>query len=188
MLPDMVAVFNYQDEPRVLFNTRRPDAYEFALKKEDTNPFKQGPRPTKEYYAAESPHQCLLPNTDIGLGNLTNDVNAFLLSSTSTQHTHDLYPILSPARLSSCFADIVIPSAVFLSSLQAFVEVLTFRCSTIMIGLVLQPDPTSKIILDGKTRSRLFIGTSLLQSMGCSLMKAFQAWQYVLPSVSLTYC
>ncbi|KAJ7227909.1 glycosyl transferase family 90-domain-containing protein [Mycena rebaudengoi] len=113
MLPDMVAVFNYQDEPRVLFNTRRPDAYEFALKKGDTDPFKQGPRPTKEYYATESPHQCLLPNSDIGFGNLTNDVNAFLLSSTSTQHTHDLYPILSPARLSSCFADIVIPSSFY---------------------------------------------------------------------------
>ncbi|KAJ7277538.1 glycosyl transferase family 90-domain-containing protein [Mycena rebaudengoi] len=113
MLPDMIAVFNYQDEPRVLFNTRRPDAYEFALKKGDTNPFKQGPRPTKEYYAAESPHQCLLPNSDRGFGNLTNDVNAFLLSSTSTQHTHDLYPIVSTARLSSCFADISIPSSYY---------------------------------------------------------------------------
>ncbi|KAJ7277514.1 glycosyl transferase family 90-domain-containing protein [Mycena rebaudengoi] len=120
MLPDMVAVFNYQDEPRVLFNTRRPDAYEFALKKGDTNPFKQGPRPTKEYYAAESPHQCLLPNSDRGFGNLTNDVNAFLLSSTSTQHTHDLYPILSPARLSSCFADIVIPSKFYYGGRYGF--------------------------------------------------------------------
>ncbi|KAJ7800177.1 hypothetical protein B0H14DRAFT_3156132 [Mycena olivaceomarginata] len=112
MLPDMVAVFNYQDEPRVLFNTRRPDAYEFALKKLDTNPFKQGPRPTKEYYEAESPHQCLLPNSARGFGNLTNHVNPFILSSTSTQHTHNLYPILSSARLSSCFADILIPSSV----------------------------------------------------------------------------
>ncbi|KAJ7277509.1 hypothetical protein C8J57DRAFT_1713831 [Mycena rebaudengoi] len=120
MLPDMVAVFNYQDEPRVLFNIRRPDAYEFALKKGDTNPFKQGPRPTKEYYAAESPHQCLLPNSDRGFGNLTNDVNGFLLSSTSTQHTHDLYPILSPARLSSCFADIVIPSAFYYGGRYSF--------------------------------------------------------------------
>ncbi|KAF7345843.1 CAP10 domain-containing protein [Mycena venus] len=113
MLPDMVAVFNYQDEPRVLFNTRRPNAYEFALKKLDTNPFKQGPRPTKEYYEAESPHQCLLPNSARGFGNLTNHVNPFILSSTSTQHTHDLYPILSSARLSSCFADILIPSSYY---------------------------------------------------------------------------
>ncbi|KAJ7286916.1 glycosyl transferase family 90-domain-containing protein [Mycena rebaudengoi] len=113
MLPDMAAVFSWQDEPRVLFNTRRPDAYEFALKTGDENPFQQGPRPTKEYYAVESPHQCLVPNSDRGFGNLTNDVNAFLLSSTSTHHTHDLYPILSPVRLSPCFADILIPSSYY---------------------------------------------------------------------------
>ncbi|KAJ7509027.1 glycosyl transferase family 90-domain-containing protein [Mycena galericulata] len=113
MLPDMDLVWNYQDEPRVLFNTRRPDAYEYALNKSDQNPFKQGPRPTKEYYEEESPHQCLLPNSETGFGSLTNDVNAFLLSSTSTGHTHDLYPILSPVRLKSCFADIVVPSSYY---------------------------------------------------------------------------
>ncbi|KAJ7832614.1 glycosyl transferase family 90-domain-containing protein [Mycena leptocephala] len=114
MLPDMGLIFNYQDEPRVLFNTRRPDAYEFALNKSDQNPFRQGPRPTKEYYEEDSHHQCLLPNSEKGFGNLTNDVNAFLLSSRSTQHTHDLYPILSSARLTSCFADIVVPSLYYL--------------------------------------------------------------------------
>ncbi|KAJ6450002.1 hypothetical protein C8R45DRAFT_1114404 [Mycena sanguinolenta] len=113
MLPDMVLVWNYQDEPRVLFNTRRPNAYQYALQVADQNPFKQGPRPTKEYYEEDSPHQCLLPNSETGFGNLTNDVNAFLLSSTSTRHTHDLYPILSPVRLRSCFADIVVPSSYY---------------------------------------------------------------------------
>ncbi|KAJ6572854.1 glycosyl transferase family 90-domain-containing protein [Mycena vulgaris] len=114
MLPDMGLIFNYQDEPRVLFNTRRPDAYEFALNKSDQNPFRQGPRPTKEYYEEDSRHQCLLPNSEKGFGNLTNDVNAFLLSSRSTQHTQDLYPILSSARLTSCFADIIVPSLYYL--------------------------------------------------------------------------
>ncbi|KAJ7887193.1 hypothetical protein B0H13DRAFT_2534329 [Mycena leptocephala] len=114
MLLDMGLIFNYQDEPRILFNTRRPDAYEFALNKSDQNPFRQGPRPTKEYYEEDSHHQCLLPNSEKGFGNLTNDVNAFLLSSRSTQHTRHLYPILSSARLTSCFADIVVPSLYYL--------------------------------------------------------------------------
>ncbi|KAJ7702615.1 hypothetical protein B0H16DRAFT_741141 [Mycena metata] len=113
LLPDMDLLFNYQDEPRVLFNTRRPDAYEFALKKLDRNPFHQGPRPTKEYYEAATPHQCLLPNSAKGFGNITNDLNAFMLSSTSTQHTHDLYPVLSPGRVASCFADIIVPSSFY---------------------------------------------------------------------------
>ncbi|KAJ7120002.1 glycosyl transferase family 90-domain-containing protein [Mycena filopes] len=113
MLPDMDLLFNFQDEPRVLFNTRRPSAYEFALNKSDANPFRQGPRPTKAYYEADSPHQCLLPNSETGFGNITNDASAFLVSSTSTQHTHDLYPVLSPGRMRSCFADIVVPSSYY---------------------------------------------------------------------------
>ncbi|KAJ7812697.1 hypothetical protein B0H13DRAFT_2144127 [Mycena leptocephala] len=98
MLPDMGLIFNYQDEPRVLFNTRRTDAYEFALNKSDQNPFRQGPLPTKEYYEEDPHHQCLLPNSEKGFGTLTND------------HPHDLYPILSSTRLTSCFAEIVFPS------------------------------------------------------------------------------
>ncbi|KAJ7164349.1 glycosyl transferase family 90-domain-containing protein [Mycena filopes] len=113
MLPDMDLLFNFQDEPRVLFNTRRPDAYEFALKKADVDPFRQGPRPTKEYYEEVTPHQCLLPNSATGFGNITNDASAFMVSSVSTQHTHDLYPVLSPGRITSCFADIVVPSAYY---------------------------------------------------------------------------
>ncbi|KAJ7154582.1 glycosyl transferase family 90-domain-containing protein [Mycena filopes] len=113
LLPDMDLLFNYQDEPRVLFNTRRPDAYEFALKKTDNNPFRQGPRPTKEYYEEDTPHQCLLPNSATGFGNITNDLNAFMVSSTSTQHTHDLYPVMSPGRVSTCFSDIIVPSSVY---------------------------------------------------------------------------
>ncbi|KAJ7120014.1 glycosyl transferase family 90-domain-containing protein [Mycena filopes] len=113
ILPDMDLLFNFQDEPRVLFNTRRPSAYEFALNRSDANPFRQGPRPTKAYYEADSPHQCLLPNSGTGFGNITNDVSAFMVSSTSTQHTHDLYPVLSPGRIRSCFADIVVPSSYY---------------------------------------------------------------------------
>ncbi|KAJ7184843.1 hypothetical protein C8R46DRAFT_1300343, partial [Mycena filopes] len=73
LLPDIDLLFNYQDEPRVLFNLRRPDAYEFALKRSDPDPFRQGPRPTKEYYEEATPHQCLLPNSDTGFGNPTNN-------------------------------------------------------------------------------------------------------------------
>ncbi|KAJ6572862.1 hypothetical protein DFH09DRAFT_1079549 [Mycena vulgaris] len=112
-----------KDEPRVLLNTRRPDAYEFALNKSDQNPFRQGPRPTKEYYEEDSRHQCLLPNSEKGFGNLTNDVNTFLLSSRSTQHTHDFYPILSSARLTSspCNLRHFVTSLKF-TSLMAFNE------------------------------------------------------------------
>jgi hypothetical protein len=156
MLPDMGLIFNYQDEPRVLFNTRRPDAYEFALNKSDQNPFRQGPRPTKEYYEEDSHHQCLLPNSEKGFGNLTNDVNAFLLSSRSTQHTHDLYPILSSARLTSCFADIVVPSLVCRLSL------LLPSCAQSSFSTICGLDTASRIMSGGKIRNPRSIGMSLL--------------------------
>ncbi|KAJ7832505.1 hypothetical protein B0H13DRAFT_2370901 [Mycena leptocephala] len=96
MLPDMGLIFNYQDEPRVLFNTRRPDAYEFALNKSDQNPFRQGPRPTKEYYQEDSRHQCLLPNSEKGFA-----------------HTR-LVPNPEPSAVDFLFADIVVPSLYYL--------------------------------------------------------------------------
>ncbi|KAJ6483028.1 glycosyl transferase family 90-domain-containing protein [Mycena vulgaris] len=135
MLPDMGLIFNYQDEPRVLFNTRRPDAYEFALNKSDQN-------------------------SEKGFGNLTNDVNAFLLSSRSTQHTHDLYRILSSARLTSCFADIVVPSLYYLWVKHGFKDNIRWEDKKSQIYWYVSPS-LSEPLIDRPSRRGSTSGGSL---------------------------
>lgn len=106
-------VYNVRDEPRVLFNTRLPDAMDFAMKKEDNRPFDIDPKPTDKFYSEPSRHQCLVPNSNVGFGNITNDVNGFMLYSSSTGFTTDFFPMLSQTKIEPCFSDILVPSSYY---------------------------------------------------------------------------
>lgn len=113
VVPPMDVVWNYQDEPRILYNTRLPDSKEHATEVHDDNPFNQRPKPTKDYFFEDGHHQCIVPNSPWGFGNSTNDVNGFMLYSSSTRFTTDLYPMLSQTKITPCFSDILIPSSYY---------------------------------------------------------------------------
>ncbi|KAJ7638349.1 glycosyl transferase family 90-domain-containing protein [Roridomyces roridus] len=115
-MPDMDVVVNGRDEPRVVFNTRASGAQEKAMDAKDKTPFGHSPHPTASYYKDEM--KCLLPNRPKGFTGLANDASAFMLATSSTQFTSDLYPVLSMAKVSPCFADIVVPSEFYYSDSQ----------------------------------------------------------------------
>lgn len=113
LLPNMRFVLSGQDEPRILFNYHQPDMRSKALELSDTEPFKHNPHPTAEFFKENG--RCILPNSKEGFGDPTNDRNAFLLSSATSQMTTDLLPLLSVARISPCFSDILVPSEFYYS-------------------------------------------------------------------------
>ncbi|KAL7416466.1 glycosyl transferase family 90-domain-containing protein [Mrakia frigida] len=107
-IPDYDVIFNYQDEPRVVFNVRDPEMVSKAYDLDDKEAYRRGPHPTSEYYLENG--KCRFPNSGVGLANLVNPNNAFLLSSPSTGFTENLRPILSQTKIEPCFADILVPS------------------------------------------------------------------------------
>ncbi|KAJ7665652.1 glycosyl transferase family 90-domain-containing protein [Mycena rosella] len=111
-MPNMSLILNGRDEPRVIFNYRQPDMRLKALNVSDPTPFELSPHPTAAFYKEI---QCLIPNRASGFTELANDASAFMLYSSSTQFTTDLYPILSMTKISPCFADILVPSEFYYS-------------------------------------------------------------------------
>ncbi|KAJ6535750.1 glycosyl transferase family 90-domain-containing protein, partial [Mycena capillaripes] len=109
-MPDMSVILNGRDEPRVVFNYRLPDARPKALNVSDATPFRHTPRPTASYFKNEM--GCIIPTRPKGFTGLANDASAFMLFASSTDFTTDLYPVMSMAKISPCFADILVPSEV----------------------------------------------------------------------------
>ncbi|KAJ6452497.1 glycosyl transferase family 90-domain-containing protein [Mycena sanguinolenta] len=108
LLPDMSFMLNSRDEPRVAFNFRSPQAYEAALLRKDATPFHISPTPTADFFRAQS--GCMLPREADGMFDALNDEHSFLLSSSKPGYTTDLYPVLSMAKVSPCFSDILFPT------------------------------------------------------------------------------
>ncbi|KAJ7762319.1 glycosyl transferase family 90-domain-containing protein [Mycena maculata] len=112
-MPNMSIILNGRDEPRVIFNYRLPDARAKALNVSDSIPFEHSPHPTASFYKDDM--QCAIPNRPKGFTGLANDASAFMLYSSSTQFTTDLYPMMSMTKISPCFADILVPSEFYYS-------------------------------------------------------------------------
>ncbi|KAF7314185.1 CAP10 domain-containing protein [Mycena kentingensis (nom. inval.)] len=93
ILPEMEIMANGHEEPRVVFDVSRPDARQC-----DAPP---GRRPL--------PYS---PRVDLQVFRKANEVGdvAFLASSSSSEFTTDLWPLLSSAKISPCFSDILLPS------------------------------------------------------------------------------
>ncbi|KAJ7083389.1 glycosyl transferase family 90-domain-containing protein [Mycena belliarum] len=112
-MPDMSVVLNGRDEPRVIFNYRQAGMRLKALNVSDATPFEHSPHPTASFFKEDM--HCLIPNRDIGFTGLANDASAFMLYSSSTEFTTDLYPVMSMTKISPCFADILVPSEFYYS-------------------------------------------------------------------------
>ncbi|KAJ6623262.1 glycosyl transferase family 90-domain-containing protein [Mycena sp. CBHHK59/15] len=107
-LPNMTLLLNGRDEPRVAFNYRVLGAKDHAFDFEDTTPFEISPRPTAEFFKKQS--GCIIANDATGFMSSVNDDSAFLISTAKPGFTTDLYPVLSMAKVSPCFSDILFPS------------------------------------------------------------------------------
>ncbi|KAJ7476359.1 glycosyl transferase family 90-domain-containing protein [Mycena galericulata] len=107
-LPNMKFLINGRDEPRVAFNYRAPNALEHAFWVNDSTPFNIAPTPTAEFLRGQS--GCLVPKEANGFMEIVNDAHSFLIYSAKSGFTTDLYPVLSMARISPCFSDILFPT------------------------------------------------------------------------------
>ncbi|KAJ7758516.1 glycosyl transferase family 90-domain-containing protein [Mycena maculata] len=106
-LPDLELFLNGRDEPRVVFNFREPGALNAVSKLKDPNPFHISPRPTDIFFKSQSGCN-LSSNADGFVSDESADI-PFLLSSSSSDFTTDLWPLLSMTKLSPCFSDILFP-------------------------------------------------------------------------------
>ncbi|KAJ7115011.1 glycosyl transferase family 90-domain-containing protein [Mycena epipterygia] len=107
-LPNMKFLLNSRDEPRVVFNVHADGALEQAFRPQDPTPFQIAPRPTAEFFKHQS--GCVVPAKVPGFTSSVNDDTAFLISSAKSGFTTDLYPLISMAKISSCFSDILFPT------------------------------------------------------------------------------
>ncbi|KAF7307673.1 CAP10 domain-containing protein [Mycena kentingensis (nom. inval.)] len=112
-IPDASIILNGRDEPRSLFNTRKPDMLEHALNASDKTPFEISPRPTDSFFRDEM--QCIIPNRQTGFTGPANDASGFMLFASSTQFATDLLPVLSMTKIAPCFSDILVPSEFYYS-------------------------------------------------------------------------
>ncbi|KAJ7595225.1 glycosyl transferase family 90-domain-containing protein [Mycena floridula] len=109
ILPDMDLLLNGHDEPRVLFNPREFGSVEKALSMpNDSTPFFHNPSHTADVYTGGK--KCLVPLSNKGFAVSANDASAFLIDSTASDYTEDLYPVMSMTKISPCFSDILVPS------------------------------------------------------------------------------
>ncbi|KAK7048283.1 CAP10 domain-containing protein [Favolaschia claudopus] len=111
LLPDMEFLLNGRDEPRVVFNVRDPGARTRASKLEDLNPFHLAPYPTEDFFRNRS--GCSLLSKAKGFAYDDTSNISFLRSSSSSDFTTDLWPLLSSTKISPCFSDILFPSQYF---------------------------------------------------------------------------
>ncbi|KAJ6584868.1 glycosyl transferase family 90-domain-containing protein [Mycena capillaripes] len=107
VLPDMDFLLNGRDEPRVVFNFRDPNARKDAMVLKDPNPFHIAPRPTSDFFKDRS--GCNPLSSPKGFGSDGSADIAFLRSSSSSDFTTDLWPLLSMTKISPCFSDILFP-------------------------------------------------------------------------------
>lgn len=73
-MPNMSIILNGRDEPRVLFDYRKPGAQPKALNVSDLTPFEHSPHPTASFFKDEM--HCLVPNRPKGFTGLANDASA----------------------------------------------------------------------------------------------------------------
>ncbi|KAJ7140453.1 glycosyl transferase family 90-domain-containing protein [Mycena filopes] len=106
-LPNMTFLLNGHDQPRVIFDYREFGARSKALAVTEEIPFDVSPHPTSDYFRDRP--SCNIPRRPEGFAESANDDSAFLISSAKTQFTVDMYPMLSMAKISPCFADILYP-------------------------------------------------------------------------------
>ncbi|KAJ7836894.1 glycosyl transferase family 90-domain-containing protein [Mycena olivaceomarginata] len=106
-LPNMAFLINGRDEPRVAFNYRAPGARENAFLVNDSTPFQIQPHPTSEFFAHQS--GCNVPLESAGFMATANG-DSVMLASAKPGYTTDLYPMLSMAKISPCFSDILFPT------------------------------------------------------------------------------
>ncbi|KAJ7459740.1 glycosyl transferase family 90-domain-containing protein [Mycena latifolia] len=111
VLPDMDFLLNGRDEPRVVFNFREPGARTEAMKLKDPNPFHIAPHPTSDFFKDRS--GCSPLSTSKGFAEDGSADIAFLRSSSSSDFTTDLWPLLSMTKISPCFSDILFPGQYF---------------------------------------------------------------------------
>lgn len=69
-------IFNNQDEPRIVFNAREPEARRLALTLNDTEAFMTVMYGTAHYFGLEGEKHCLFVNSPKGFGGLANDKHA----------------------------------------------------------------------------------------------------------------
>ncbi|KAJ7750737.1 glycosyl transferase family 90-domain-containing protein [Mycena maculata] len=110
-LPDMDFMLNGRDEPRVLFNHRELGSKDAAQEIKDTPPFEIAPHPTGDFF--KNRPGCTIAKQSSGFAESANDDVSFLISSSSTDFTTDLYPLLSMTKISPCFSDILFPGQYF---------------------------------------------------------------------------
>ncbi|KAF8181203.1 glycosyl transferase family 90-domain-containing protein [Mycena galopus ATCC 62051] len=106
-LPDMSFLISGHDQPRVAFDYRDPGARAKALDSAEDIPFAQSPHPTSDWFY--SLPGCNIPRSPDGLFATANEDSAFFLSTSKTEFTVDLYPVLSMSKITPCFADILFP-------------------------------------------------------------------------------
>ncbi|KAJ7138127.1 glycosyl transferase family 90-domain-containing protein, partial [Mycena epipterygia] len=98
-LPDMTFLINGRDEPRVVFDYRDPGVRSKALAVTEKIPFDVSPHPTSDFFRERT--GCNILRRPEGFTATANDDSACF--------TIDLYPMLSMAKVSPCFADILFP-------------------------------------------------------------------------------
>ncbi|KAJ6450130.1 glycosyl transferase family 90-domain-containing protein [Mycena vitilis] len=109
-IPNTNILINGRDEPRVMFDYRRPNIQETVLNAvADPAPFEHAPHSTAMFF---KDRHCRVPNQPLGFTELANDASACIAS---TQFTTELYPLMSLAKVSPCFADILVPSEFYYS-------------------------------------------------------------------------
>ncbi|KAF7365301.1 CAP10 domain-containing protein [Mycena venus] len=111
LLPDLEFLLNGRDEPRVVFDVRELGARAQALNMKDSSPFHLTPYPTADFFRNQS--GCNLPSKTRGFVYDESPNISFLRSSSSSDFTTDLWPLLSMSKLSPCFSDILFPGQYF---------------------------------------------------------------------------
>lgn len=107
ILPDMEFFLNGRDEPRVVFNHREPGAFDRANNVSDPNPFHIAPHPTSDWFKERN--GCSPLSSTKGFARDGSSDIPFLQSSSSSDFTLDLWPLLSMTKISPCFSDILFP-------------------------------------------------------------------------------
>ncbi|KAF7297412.1 CAP10 domain-containing protein [Mycena indigotica] len=114
ILPNTEFMLNGRDEPRVAFNVERPNAHAEAILFRDPDPFRIAPVPTAEFFRKQP--GCYVSQLSGGFLGDPIDQVAFFASSSSSDFTVDLWPMLSMAKISPCFSDILFPSVYYYDS------------------------------------------------------------------------
>ncbi|KAF7323454.1 hypothetical protein HMN09_00126300 [Mycena chlorophos] len=113
-LPDMEFILNGRDEPRVVFNYHDQATMQRALELREAAPFRVAPKSTLDFFESQS--GCLPWTARKGFTNDSSEDVAFFVSSSNTDFTTDLWPVLSMAKISPCFSDILFPASYYHST------------------------------------------------------------------------